>query len=609
MLDAGASCTVNVHFAPGAGSALGTQVTALSVTGSPGGTATASLTGTTASPAALQITPASEPFPSAAQGTAGSDVTFTVSNGGGVASGILKATLGGANGGQFAIGTDGCSGHTLPANKTGTCAVTAHFAPSVGTLGLQQATLSVTGAPGGTATANLTGTATTPLSITPANPTLASGAYQSPGATTTLTVTSVSLAGVGPLAITLPAQFSLDGAKTTCSGATLTKATPTCTVGVYLNPTGPTIVGAVTGTLTVGVGANTSATDVLAATALTPATLAITTAAGAALPFNFGTVRQHVGSTQSFTLTNKGGVSSGGVSVAISGAPPGSTDFAVVNNGCAAGLGPNGSCGFQVTFTPSTTASETATLGATTVAGLPTSGTLNGTGGQAVLAFENANAQVITSYPYGGVFVSVVGTVVPPATATFSVVNKGTSATSNLSQLGTLAAGYNVTSDTCAGKSLLPGGTPCTVTVTFQNATPCAEVSTTLTMTDGVVSAPLALSATGISSAVDYQLTSSANPMHLAPGAKGTFTFTLTNCGVAPTQTGYNIANLYLDANALYFQPLPYTNDGCTGHAALGELQSCSFQLNATARRRRAPSAATCSVTSATSRASASTRT
>jgi hypothetical protein len=98
-------------------------------------------------------------------------------------------------------------------------------------------------------------------------------------------------------------------------------------------------------------------------------------------------------------------------------------------------------------------------------------------------------------------------------------------------------------------------------------------------MTDDVVSASLGLSATGVASGVDYQLTYSPHAasipdMTLPLGTTGAFSFTVTNCG---NTTGGGILKIGVDASSEYFS-LTMTNDGCTGHPGLGELASCTFQ-------------------------------
>ncbi|MGH7298198.1 MAG: beta strand repeat-containing protein, partial [Polyangiaceae bacterium] len=530
-LAAGAPCTVYVHFSPAA-KALGVLTATLAATATPGGTATASLTGTSITPAALGINPASEPFADTVQGSATVDTIFTVTNGGGGASGKLTVSLGGANAGQFALGTDLCTGKVL-AGTSGECTVAAHFAPSVGTLGGQAATLTVSGTPGGSSTANLTGTATSPLSIGPSSPTLASGAFQAPGATTTLTVTSGSDAPIGPLTVTPPAQFAVDATKTTCKNATLTKAAPTCTVGVYIDPASATVVGAQSGTLTVSAGGTTSATDALAATALKPATLVIATTAGAALPVSFGTVRVGVPKTISFVVTNTGAVTSGTVKVAISGAAPGTKDFVPANNLCSAGIDPAKSCSFDVTFTPSTTAGESATLGVTTTAGVGQSGPVSGSGGQAVLEFQNLNGAVVTQHAFGGVVVPTAGVVTPPGSVQLDLVNVGTVATTKLNP-STLPTSFTSPSDFCAGQSLGVGA-GCRVTLDFQTATVAETDSATFTLGDGTVSAGVALGGTGIGSGVFYMVTPAPGALTINPGGSGSSSYTVENYG---TTTG-----------------------------------------------------------------------
>jgi hypothetical protein len=563
-LPAGQSCTVNVHFAPGA-SVLGTQQGTLTVAGTPGGSATATLTGTAAPQAAITIgTP--QPFGSTAQGAKSADQTLVVKNGGGVPTGYLQVALGGANAGQFALAGDTCTGQSLAAG-TGSCNLTVHFAPTLGTLGAQLATLSVTGNPGGTANANLTGTAVSPLTVTPGSATLANGAYLVPGAPTSFTVTSASLGSVGPLTVNLGgtngAQFAIDAPTTTCSGATLTAAAPTCTIGVKTSPQNG-VTGALSGAVQVSAGANTSAQSTFTSTALKQATFAVATAAGAALPFTFPTV--HVGSptTQMFTLSNTGAVTSGTPSfAALTG------NFAYVNNACTAPVAAGGSCAFGVQFTPPNTTPESTTL-TVSAAGTSAGGTLGGTGGMPVLEYLNANGAVVPSFDFGPVLVAGAGAA---GQATFYLRNTGPVATFKL-LMSSLDSDYNVKPDACSGQPLAPGA-QCAMTVIFQVANPCQTASTTLTLGDGTSSASLPLKGTGVASGADYLVTINPNPMHLAVGATGTFVFTLRNCGSA---TGPGILKLGSDSSPSWFPP-PYFNDSCTSNPGLAPLQSCSFDL------------------------------
>lgn len=566
-LAAGQSCTVNVHFAPAAGT-TGTQQASLSVSSTPGGTATATLTGTAAQAAALSATQPSS-FGDTPAGAKSADQTVTITNGGGVSSGPLKVALGGAAPGQFGLASDTCTGATL-APQTGSCTVAVHFAPTPGALGLEQGTLSVSGNPGGTANANLIGNAVSPLSVSPGTATLAGGAYLVPGAPTTFVVTSASLVGVGPLTVSLggtgAAQFAIDAPTTTCNGATLTPASPTCNIGVRTSPQNA-VTGALSGSVQVSAGALASAQATFTSTALKQATFAITTAAGAPLPYTFPTV--HVGSptTQTFTLSNTGAVASGTPSFT----PPLTGDFALVNNGCTAAVAAGSSCSFGVQFTSSGTTSESQTL-TVTAPGTTASGTLSGAGAMPVLEYVDGNGAVVTSHDFGAVLVAGAGS---PASTTFFLRNTGSVATFKLSR-SSLDSNYGVTADACSGQSLGPN-TQCAITISFQVATPCQTASTTLTMSDTKSSASLPLKGAGVASGFDYQLSVTPNPMHLALGASGTFSFKLVNCG---NTTGPGISRILLDASPSYFPP-PYFADSCTGNAGVGVLQSCSYQLTA----------------------------
>src|SRR5262249_27406871 len=123
-LPALAECTFVLTFAP---STVGAESASLTVTATDATSGQAMVTGTGLAPSAIGISPTSQDFGPLVQGApAGSDVPFTVTNTGGVATGTLTASLGGTNADQFGLGTDGCTGHTLAASAS--CTVNAHFA-------------------------------------------------------------------------------------------------------------------------------------------------------------------------------------------------------------------------------------------------------------------------------------------------------------------------------------------------------------------------------------------------------------------------------------------------------------------------------------------------
>ena len=126
---------------------------------------TAALRGTGLAPAAVTITPGTQSFGTSAWGTTGADMPFTVTNTGGVTTGPLTVGLSGSFASQFALGAQSdCAGATLAA-ATGQCTVYVHFAPASPATGMVQASLDVSGTPGGTTAATLSGDAEPPAQL------------------------------------------------------------------------------------------------------------------------------------------------------------------------------------------------------------------------------------------------------------------------------------------------------------------------------------------------------------------------------------------------------------------------------------------------------------
>ncbi len=155
-LSAAGSCTVRVAFKP-----QQTQVRTgtLSVTASPGGTDSTSLTGVGLSAASLTLTPVtSSDFGDVDKGKSAS-LDFTLSNPGQAASGPVSVTLSGPDAASFKNVTDSHAGNcvagaTLAANSSCNLRIRFH---AKGQSGNKQVTLRAEANPGGTATLNLTG--------------------------------------------------------------------------------------------------------------------------------------------------------------------------------------------------------------------------------------------------------------------------------------------------------------------------------------------------------------------------------------------------------------------------------------------------------------------
>lgn len=159
-LDPGASCTLNVAFTP-SGQAGAKQAT-LTVSATPGGAATSSLTGTALTPGALEVTPPTVTFAATRIGSTSAATELTVKNTGGAPTGVPGISLSDAT--HFTITSNLC---TTALAAGATCKVKVAFAPV--TVGLKQGvTLNASATPGGTASSGLTGTGT--AQVTVANP-------------------------------------------------------------------------------------------------------------------------------------------------------------------------------------------------------------------------------------------------------------------------------------------------------------------------------------------------------------------------------------------------------------------------------------------------------
>ena len=222
-------------------------------------------------------------------------------------------------------------------------------------------------------------------------------------------------------------------------------------------------------------------------------------------------------------------INSTGVTIAGTNA----ADFAISSNACPAigsTLAANTSCTVGVTFTPSTTSSESATLSfADTDSTSPQQVLLTGTGTPAppamsvspsTLNFGNQNLNTKS------------------AAQTATLTNSGTTAVTingtGITIIGTNAADFAISNNTCpAVGSTLAGGASCTISITF---TPTGTVgssrSATLNIADSDSSSPQQVQLMGVGvvpGPPDFSLTLTPSQATVVAGSSATFTVTVTS--------------------------------------------------------------------------------
>jgi hypothetical protein len=149
MLAPSRTCTLDVALAP---NTLGSKTASLTVTGTPGGTAVAALSGTSISAALLSFSAGAGFDFGTVDANGGSAMqTVTVKNTGGQTSGTITTTLPSSS--DFSA-SDGCNGKTLAGGAT--CDITVTFAPK--SYGAKSYPIMVGATPGGSLSTTLTGT-------------------------------------------------------------------------------------------------------------------------------------------------------------------------------------------------------------------------------------------------------------------------------------------------------------------------------------------------------------------------------------------------------------------------------------------------------------------
>lgn len=337
-LAANSSCAIQVVFNP---TAAGSKTASLTVTDATPGSvaATTVLTGNAISAPTAVIT-GTPNLGSVLVGQIGTASTFTLTNSGGAATGVLTVATGDT---AFVLGSDLCSGQPLSAGKT--CTFTVTFAPK--SEGPKSAVLTVSSAGTTLGTLQIQGTGVRPAVLTMTPPTLdfpTTGVGGS-SAAKSFTVTNTGGTATGALSVVRrdgsvggAAQFTFTS---TCQAALAANAT--CLVYVTY---APNAAGAASATFAVGDGTISTPVGSVTGTALAVPGMTIS-----CLPATFENTA--VGQTSAAVVCTVGNATNsaqptGTLTTTTAG------DFAVVatSSNCSATLAAGATCTLSVVFKP-----------------------------------------------------------------------------------------------------------------------------------------------------------------------------------------------------------------------------------------------------------------
>ena len=436
-LAAGATCTINISFAP---TKTGTRSGQLTVYANiPGGQATVALTGTGTAAAAVILTPLTLSFPATLVNQTAALQIITVANTGGNPATLSTPTITG----DFKIAANTCGATLAPQTA---CSISISFTPTAS--GARNGALTITDS-AGTQTAQLSGTGDAPATDTL---TSASLTFPQQAIGTTSAAQQLMLTNNGDVALTLiSASVSAGDFTATNSCGPSLNPHSTCAISVAFVPTA---VGTRTAIITV-TDQFRSQTVALSGTGVAPPGVSLT-------PTSLNFPATGVGLTalpQTLTLTNNGGLPLHLANTTLS------TGFTVASTTCSPTLAPAATCNLVVVFSPSTPG---AISGALTLTDDAPSGTqtvnLTGTGIDYTLTTNGASTATIAN----------------GATATFPLLLKSSQ---DLSGSVALACSGAPANSTCmVNPSTISLGGTYTVSVTVQTgqATAAASIRTPL---------------------------------------------------------------------------------------------------------------------------------
>jgi len=494
VIDAGATCTIEVTFTPAeSGDRTGQLTISANVTG---GQLTVPLSGTGTAGGAITLSPLTLSFGSVATGSTSAALAITAENSSANAISVTSLNVTA----PFTLATNAC-GSVIAANSD--CQFTLAFAPVQA--GPAAGTMTLLTGDGEMLTVQLSGTGAAPPtdSLSPVSLSFPATVIGSLSASQTVTLTNSG--GVPLTGITLSASGPFQ-ASNNCTSQLA--ASSNCAIAVLYAPTAP---GTQAGTLTV-TDALRSQTVALSGTGLEPPVISVS---AAALNFPAQTIGT-AGTPLTLTVTNTGGSAMANVGFQITGQT--ASSFSVGTTTCGTTLGAGSSCTSQVMFTPAIAGANAATLAvsSSTTGVKAVSVALSGTG----VAASGLNAS-----PAQLVFVeAVIGQA--SAAQTLTISNGSSAAATSL----TIAVSPPFTLAQNACGSSLAGGASCSVGVVFTPTLNGTVEGTLIVSSSSLNSANVSLSGMGgQAGAVQLQPASLSFPDTGVGAASSSQTITLTN--------------------------------------------------------------------------------
>jgi hypothetical protein len=549
---AGASCSIQVTFAPSAAGARSASIVFTdNATGSP---QSVSVSGTgQVQNISLNVNPSTLTFAAQNLSTTSPAQTVTLTANGNTAVLFSGFSLTGTNLADYNISVNTCPSSPTTLAVGNSCSISITFTPSAN--GVRTASLSVTdNATGSPQMVSLTGTGQTStqvLTFSPPSltfPTVTTGnnsplglTVQSTG-TTAVTISSLAITG------TNAGDYSITSNTCPTSPGTLA-AGSACSVTVTFTPS-------VAATRTANLVFTDTATGSPQTVPLSGVGQAPNTTISLSPTSHTFTTAQNIGTTSvasSFNISNTGTGTVLFSSISLGGANPG--DFAITGNTCpqpASTLAAAGTCTVTFVFIPTAAGNRTANITLVDNAtGTPQSFAITGTGQVA--------SETLSFVPSSIAFPTTTQGVTATQTYTY-VTNTGNSPVnfSSLAIAGANAADFKITASTgCAVGTPLGAAGACYTYVNFTPSTSGPE-SASLVFTDNATGSPQSVPLSGSGQAATQTLTFTPGTIALgsvALGARTTLATYVQNTGTSPvtfssfTFSGTNASDFTLSSS------------------------------------------------------------